>query len=271
MMSSNECIRVIVVGAAGRVGREVVRTIIAQDDMQLVGAVDQVQNGKDAGSIAGLEPIGIAISGDLDGVLKNARPHVFVDFTNPLSIMNNITAAARYGISGVIGTTGLTQDNLEEIRRMAANSGANFVVAPNFALGAILMMRFAQAAASYFPHVEIIELHHDQKMDTPSGTAIKTAEMIAEGRRSAPPVIPQTMEKVKGSRGGEMEGVHIHSVRLPGLIAHQEVIFGGQGQTLTIRHDSLSRESFMPGVLLAVRQVLKRPGLTYGLEHLLDQ
>ncbi|HEX2952643.1 MAG TPA: 4-hydroxy-tetrahydrodipicolinate reductase [Bacillota bacterium] len=269
-MSPNEPIRVVVVGAVGRVGREVVRTIVAQEDMKLVGAVDQAMIGKDAGLVAGLEPLDLPISGDLDGVFKEVHPHVFVDFTTPLTIMSNITAAARHGISGVIGTTGLTTDNLEEIRRMAANGGTNFLVAPNFALGAILMMRFAKEAAAYLPNVEIIELHHDQKMDAPSGTAIKTAEMIAEGRRSAPPVLPQTIEKVKGSRGGEIDSIHIHSIRLPGLVAHQEVIFGGQGQTLSIRHDSMSRESFMPGVLLGIRKVLNRPGLTYGLEHFLD-
>lgn len=269
-MTGNEPIRVVIVGAAGRVGREVVRAVTEQEDMKLVGAIDQAFVGKDIGSLVGLDPLEVPVRNDLESVLQTTRPHVFVDFTTPLTIMGNIAAASRYGISGVIGTTGLTIENLEEIRGLAASSGANFIVAPNFALGAILMMRFAQQAAAYLPYVEIIELHHEQKMDAPSGTAIKTAEMITAGRRGAPPSIPQAIEKVKGSRGGEMDGIHIHSIRLPGLVAHQEVIFGGQGQTLSIRHDSLSRESFMPGVLLAVREVLYRPGLTYGLEHLMD-
>jgi len=235
-----------------------------------VAAVDQVQLGKDIGVLVGTDPLGVTVRSDLEQALKESKAQVMVDFSNPLAVMGNIQTAARCKVAGVVGTTGLTADNLQEIRTLAEKSGIGFLVAPNFAVGAILMMRFAKQAAAYLPHVEIIELHHDQKMDAPSGTALKTAEMIAEGRRSEAPATPTVMEKVKGSRGGEFAGIHVHSVRLPGLIAHQEVIFGGQGQTLTIRHDSMSRESFMPGVMLAVRRVLSLQGLVYGLEHILD-
>lgn len=263
-------IRVAVAGATGRMGREVVRTILGQSDMELVAAVDHVQLGKDIGNLAGTEPIGVAVRNDLEQALKETRAQVMVDFTNPLVVMGNIQVAAKCKVAGVVGTTGLTADNLREIQERAEKNGVGFLVAPNFALGAILMMRFAKQAAAYLPNVEIIELHHDQKMDAPSGTALKTVEMIVEGRRGDGLAVPTAMEKVKGSRGGEKDGIHLHSIRLPGLVAHQEVIFGGQGQTLTIRHDSLNRESFMPGVMLAVRRVLSLPGLTYGLEHILD-
>lgn len=269
-MSQTKRIRVAVAGATGRVGREVVKTVVDQPDMELVAAVDHVQLGKDIGALVGRDPIGIAVRSDLEQALTESKAQVVVDFTNPLVVMGNIQIAARCKVAGVVGTTGLTADNLREIQELAKESGAGFLVAPNFAVGAILMMRFAKQAAAYLPHVEIIELHHDQKMDAPSGTAQKTAELISEGRHAEAPSMPDAMEKIKGSRGGEMEGIRVHSVRLPGLVAHQEVIFGGQGQTLTIRHDSLSRESFMPGVLLAIREVLKRPGLTYGLEHILE-
>jgi 4-hydroxy-tetrahydrodipicolinate reductase len=268
-MSPVNQIRVAVVGASGRMGREVMKVVAAQEDMLLVAAVDKSSANKDVGTLIGAEPTGVRIQEDLEAAFLGTKPHVYVDFTNPLSVMGNIAIAVKCGVSGVVGTTGLTSENLEGIEKKAIDSRTNFLVAPNFALGAILMMRFAQQAAAYFPQVEIIELHHDQKLDAPSGTSIKTAEMIKEGRKSLPPSLPTTIEKVKGARGGEMDQIHIHSVRLPGFVAHQEVVFGGQGQTLTIRHDSLNRESFMPGVLMAIRAVLDRPGLTYGLEHLL--
>lgn len=269
-MVNDETLRIAVMGAAGRVGREVVRTVASQEDMRLVAAVDQNLVGKDIGTVVGMDPLGILVRDDLEGAFKETDPHIYVDFSNPLSVMGNITKAAAHQVAGVIGTTGLTRENLAEIETMAREQDVNFLVAPNFALGALLMMRFAQMAAAYFPQVEIIELHHDQKMDAPSGTAIKTAEMIREGWREIPPARPAAIEKVKGARGSEMHQIHIHSIRLQGLVAHQEVIFGGQGQTLTIRHDSIHRDSFMPGVLLAIRRILQHPGLTYGLEHFLD-
>ncbi|HBE79580.1 MAG TPA: 4-hydroxy-tetrahydrodipicolinate reductase [Firmicutes bacterium] len=261
-------IRVLVSGASGRMGREVSKTILNDEELQLVGAVDKMNIGKDIGNLVGLEPVNIFLQEDLAAGLKSCKPQVMVDFTTPATAMPNIRVALTSGTNVVVGTTGLTPDNLTEINGLCTKYQVNALVAPNFAVGALLMMRFAATAAKYFPQVEIIELHHDQKLDAPSGTSIKTAEMILAGReQSSPAAIGE--EKIKGVRGGEMGGIHLHSIRLPGLIAHQEVIFGGQGQTLTIRHDSMSRESFMPGVVLAVKTVSQRPGFTYGLEHYL--
>lgn len=263
-------IRVLVNGAYGRMGREVVKAVVAQEDLELVGAVDKVGGGQDIGQICGLGVLGLTVETDLTVVLGNTAPAVMVDFTTPLTVMDNIKAALEAGVAVVVGTTGLTEENLDEINDLAARSERGVIVAPNFALGAVLMMRFAKEAARYFPDVEIIELHHDRKIDAPSGTALKTAEMIAAGRVAEPGSKPAPLEKINGARGGEYLGTKIHSVRLPGLIAHQEVIFGNQGQTLTIRHDSLDRSSFMPGVILAVRKAQEIKGLVYGLDALID-
>lgn len=265
-----EQIKVLVSGAYGRMGREVVKAVCGQPDMELVGATDKAGIGKDACRAAGVEKTGVIISSDLSETISKTKPQVMVDFTTPLAVMENIRLAAEAGVAGVIGTTGLTKENLEEIASLAAKAGRAFLIAPNFAIGAILMMRFAGEAAKFFTDVEIIELHHDKKIDAPSGTALKTVEAINTGRASRqPPAKPSPLEKIKGARGGELCGVHIHSVRLPGLVAHQEVIFGGMGQTLTIRHDSLDRSSFMPGVLLAIRKVVNEEGLFNGLEAFL--
>lgn len=263
-------IKVLVSGASGRMGREVCKAVLKESELQLVGAVDKMNIGKDVGSLIGSEPLNVFIQGELIAGLNSCKPQVVVDFTAPATVMNNIRTTLAAGIHVVVGTTGLTPENLQEMNELCTQFKVNALVAPNFAVGALLMMQFAATAAKYFPQVEIIELHHDQKLDAPSGTSIKTAEMILAGREKQ---VPSTIgeEKIKGVRGGEMGGIHLHSVRLPGLIAHQEVIFGGEGQTLTIRHDSMSRESFMPGVILAAKLVCERPGLTYGLEHYLFQ
>ncbi len=262
--------RVLVSGAYGRMGREVVKAVVTQDDMVLVGAVDKIGVESDIGKVCGLDKLGVNIEKDLLATLKRTKPDVMVDFTTPLVIMENIRIAAEAKVAGVIGTTGLTGENLEEVNELALQSGKAFLVAPNFAIGAVLMMRFAREAARYFPDVEIIELHHDRKIDAPSGTALKTAEMIAAGRVMEPLVKPAPLEKIDGARGGEYLGTKIHSLRLPGLIAHQEIIFGNQGQTLTIRHDSLERTSFMPGVLMAIRKLRTLKGFFYGLESIMD-
>jgi 4-hydroxy-tetrahydrodipicolinate reductase len=263
-----EKIKVLVSGACGKMGQEVIKAVLKDGDLTLVSAVDIRNSGKDIGSLLGIESLGVPVRGDLGEALSLDKPQVMVDFTTPMTVMKNIQVALQAKIHVVVGTTGLSPGNIQEITGWCTSYGANVLVAPNFAIGALLMMRFAAEAAQYFPQVEIIELHHDQKLDAPSGTSIKTAEMILNGRgESAKESIGE--EKIKGVRGGEMGGIHLHSIRLPGLIAHQEVIFGGQGQTLTIRHDSLSRESFMPGVVLAVKQISERRGLTYGLDELL--
>lgn len=261
-------IRVAVAGAAGRMGREVVKSVLVQEDMILAAAVDHAEVGRDAGELAGAARAGVAVSSDLAGALAAAKPDVMVDFTRPETVLENLRAGLAAGAAVVVGTTGVNAGALTEISDLAASCGGKVFIAPNFALGAVLMMHFSAVAARFFPRCEIIELHHDAKLDAPSGTAVKTAEMILAARPEGAPA-RQGEEKMAGARGAVKEGVHLHSVRLPGLVAHQEVLFGLEGQLLTLRHDSFDRSSFMPGVMLAIREVLGRPGVTYGLEKLL--
>jgi len=217
-------IKVLVNGANGKMGRETVTAVLKEADLELVGQAD--------------------IGDNLAEIIVETNANVVIDFTRPDSAMKNVKTILESKVHAVVGTTGLTDKNLEEIKKLCANNKVNCIVAPNFAVGAVLMMKFAQEAVKYMPKVEIIELHHDKKLDKPSGTAIKTAKLMGKE-------------------------VPIHSVRLPGFVAHQEVIFGGLGQTLTIRHDTISRESFMPGVVMAIRKVSRVKGLVYGLENLL--
>ena len=262
--------RIVVTGAYGRMGREVLRAIWGAEDKILVGAVDAQGEGTDAGHLIGVGEVGVIIKKDMVSVLKETSPDVMVDFTGPRSVFENAKTCLGQGVRPVIGTTGLSAGEINEIIGISERAGVGGLIAPNFAIGAILMMKFAREAARFLPHVEIIELHHDQKQDAPSGTAIKTAELISAARGDFRQGLASEMEKIPGARGGEFDGgIRIHSVRLPGLVAHQEVIFGGLGQTLTIRHDSISRESFMPGVLLAIAKVMKLERVVYGLENLL--
>lgn len=261
-------IKVAVAGAAGRMGRASIRAIAAQPDMTVTAALGRATAvGKDAGSVAGVSPLGVAVTDDLETALSAAD--VLVDFSPGAAAAEHARAAVPVGVSPVIGGTGLSTRDLNDLSGLCEARGVGAVVAPNFAVGAVLMMEFARQAAPLFPHVEIIELHHDRKRDAPSGTAVKTAAVIAAARGEAPPATVKEEEIVAGARGGRADGVPVHSVRLPGLVAHQEVIFGGPGQTLTIRHDSINEESFMPGLLLAIRRVRSLPGLVYGLEKLL--
>ena len=268
-------IKVLINGAAGKMGREVVKAVCRESDLELVGAVDVVEVGVDAGALVGIKPVKVEISKDLDKTIKSTKPDVVVDFTHPNITMNNIRTILGNKVHAVVGTTGIGENDLKEIKKLCAENKVNCLVAPNFAVGAVLMMKFAKEAAKVMPNAEIIELHHDQKADSPSGTAIKTAEMMLEerskyGKQEAGSGKGQKeIEKIDGARGGNMDGIHIHSVRLPGFVAHQEVIFGGLGQTLTIRHDSISRESFMPGVIMSIRKIKNLQGLTYGLEGIL--
>lgn len=261
-------IKVLVSGCCGKMGCEVVKAVLKDSELKLVAAVDKSNVGKDIGTTVGSESLGVVIMSDLQEAIMVTKPDVMIDFTTPMTVFENVITAVKAGVHAVVGTTGISQDNLAKLTELSKEYKANVLIAPNFAIGALLMMRFSEMAAKFFPNVEIIELHHDQKLDAPSGTSIKTAEMILAARGEVTSN-PNEEEKIKGVRGGEMGGIHLHSIRLPGLIAHQEVIFGGEGQTLTIRHDSLSRESFMPGVVLAAKKIIFRPGLTYGLEHLL--
>ncbi|QDR80555.1 4-hydroxy-tetrahydrodipicolinate reductase [Sporomusa termitida] len=261
-------IRVMVCGAYGKMGREVLRAVYQDEHLRLVGAVDIHSDFADAGELMGAGKTGVTVGKDLATVISETNPQVMVDFTNPQSVMNNIRVAIKHGVCPVVGTTGLAAADLDEARRLCAAAKVNAIIAPNFAIGAILMMKLSQQAAKYLPHVEIIERHHDQKLDAPSGTALKTAELITKVRGELRQGHPAEIEKLTGARGGDLAGIRLHSVRLPGYVAHQEVIFGGLGQTLTIRHDSISRESFMPGVILACKKVLTVDGLTYGLEDI---
>lgn len=264
-------IRVLVTGAYGRMGREVVKTIWNAGDMELVGAVDGQGEGVDVGSLIDAGKVGILVEKDLKEVLVRTRPDVAVDFTGPQSVYRNALTILEHRVRPVVGTTGMSSEQIKEIIERSEKFGVGGLIAPNFAIGALLMIRFAAEAVRHFPHVEIIELHHDQKLDAPSGTAIKTAEAIVEQRGDEfHQGLATEIEKLTGARGGEFTGgIRIHSVRLPGLVAHQEVIFGGLGQTLTIRHDSITRESFMPGVLLGIRKAMQLEKVVYGLDKLL--
>lgn len=252
-------------GAAGKMGRAISLGLLQDKQVELVGAVDLVHAGEDYGKILGTDPLNWPLTDNLRQTLIATQAEVMVDFTRPDTVLANAITAVEQKVSPIIGTTGLDAAAITRLEQACEHHQVSAFMAPNFALGAVLMMLFAQQAARYFPQAEIIELHHDQKLDAPSGTALRTAAMIVEGRE-------QLVENVPGggpARGMLQQGVVMHSVRLPGMVAHQEVIFGGIGQTLTIRHDSLSRESFIPGVLLAVKQVRQLKGVVVGLENLL--
>jgi len=251
-------------------GREVLKAIHKDDQLTIIGAVDIRSDFADVGDLIGVGKIGVTVGNDLQTVINETKPQVMVDFTSPAAVMNNIRIAINNGVCPVVGTTGLTEQDIEEVRTLVAKTKVNAIIAPNFSIGAVLLMRLAQEAAKYLPHVEIIEMHHDKKLDAPSGTALRTAQLIAEQRGILRQGHPDEKEKLTGVRGGELAGIRLHSVRLPGLVAHQEVIFGGLGQILSIRHDSISRESFMPGVILACKRVLTIDGFVYGLEHLIN-
>ncbi|MBW4606468.1 MAG: 4-hydroxy-tetrahydrodipicolinate reductase [Hassallia sp. WJT32-NPBG1] len=270
-------IPVVVIGAAGKMGREVVKAVASAPDMILVGAIDTTpeHQDKDAGELAGLsEPLEVPITNQLESMLAFAaqekQPGVMIDFTHPDSVYDNIRSAIAYGIRPVVGTTGLSPQRIQDIADFAEKASTGCLIIPNFSIGMVLLQQAAVTASQYFDHVEIIELHHNQKADAPSGTAIQTAQMLGEmGKIFNPPIVEET-EKLKGARGSIAdEGIRIHSVRLPGLIAHQEVIFGAAGQIYTLRHDTSDRACYMPGVLLAIRKVLQLKSLVYGLEKIL--
>jgi 4-hydroxy-tetrahydrodipicolinate reductase len=251
-------------------GQAVVKAVWQDEGLVLAGAVDVAANNEDVGEAAGLGKIGVQVQKDLLAAIKQTKPDVLVDFTVPKSVMGNIKTALENGVSPVVGTTGLSAADLEVVKKLCQEKQKSALIAPNFAIGAILMLKLSQEVAKYMPQVEIIELHHDQKLDAPSGTAARTAELIRAVRGDLRQGHPDEFEKIPGARGGDVGGIKIHSIRLPGYVAHQEVIFGGLGQTLSIRHDSISRESFMPGVVLACKKILQAEGLIYGLENMMD-
>lgn len=253
-------------GALGRVGREVVKAVGSEPDMQLVGAVE-LEVTEDSLPLPDKKGA-VPFSSNLDYILTSCQPDVLVDFTTAQASMAAVRTATNRGVNLVIGTTGLTADELGEIERLAVAHQVGAVVAPNFTIGGVIMIHLAKIAAKYFDCAEIIELHHNQKADSPSGTALATAKAMAAARGKPFRLSPQ-QRKSYDSRGKQVEDIAIHSVRLPGLMAHQEVLLGGQGQTLSIRHDTINRECYMPGVILAIREVVNRQGLIYGLDTLL--
>lgn len=277
-MSQNQ-IPVIVNGATGKMGREIVKAVAKEPDLILMGAIarsPEVQ-GQDAGEIAGLsEPLEVPITNQLEPMLgyvageRQMLPGVMVDVTHPDVVYDNVRSAIAYGIRPVVGTTGLSPGQLQDLGNFAEKASTGCLVIPNFSIGMVLLQQAAVAASKYFDHVEIIELHHNQKADAPSGTAVQTAQMLAEMGKTYNIQQVEETEKITGARGGlAEEGIRIHSIRLPGLIAHQEVIFGAPGQIYTLRHDTSDRTCYMPGVILAIRQVQKLKSLVYGLEKIL--
>jgi len=260
-------IRVLVVGASGRMGREVVRAVAQAEDMTVAAAVDRCRAGEDAGRVAGIGPLGVVISESLSDVIAKSSPDAVVDFTLPTAVLGNVRTAVRAGVACVVGTTGLTEKDVSELKGLCEERKQSVLIVPNFAIGAVLMMQFTAQAARHFEAAEIVELHHAGKADAPSGTALRTAQLMA--RSAGSKFTGKDSSDGRSSRGQAEGAIHIHSVRLPGLVAHQEVIFGSLGETLTIRHDSTSRECFMPGVLLAIRRVRGIKGLAVGLEQVL--
>ena len=242
--------RVGVLGAKGKVGATMVQAVEAAEDLRFTAGVD---------------------AGDPLSLFTDSQTEVVIDFTHPDVVMDNLKFLIDNGIHAVVGTTGFTDERLGQVKAwLAGKPDVAVLIAPNFAIGAVLSMHFAKQAARFFESAEVIELHHPQKADAPSGTAARTARLIAEARKGLPPNPDATSTGIEGARGADVDGIPVHSVRLAGLVAHQEVLFGTEGETLTIRHDSLDRTSFVPGVLLAVRTVREHPGLTVGLEPLLD-
>jgi 4-hydroxy-tetrahydrodipicolinate reductase len=264
-----EPIRVLVSGAWGQMGRITVATVLATPDLVLAGAVDPGGQGHAVSEIDPQAPAEMQIGRQLSATIEATHPHVMVDFTTPVVVKGNLETALKAGVACVVGTTGLAETDLKMLDHMARRRGTPCFIAPNFSLGANLMMQFSAQAATRYDHAEIIELHHERKQDAPSGTALRTAELIAQARQRPMDSPPTTLMRLPGARGGEQDGIHIHAVRLPGYVANQEVLFGGPGEVLRIEHITTGRECFMPGVLLAIRKVRELEGLVVGLENLM--
>ena len=260
-------IKVVIHGVLGRVGQEVLRAVCSDAELQAVGAVDIKAKGKRLALPGGAADI--PLSDDIDSILSSTKPEVMVDFTLYQAAMPAIRIAAKHKVNMAIGTTGFSQQDIDEIDKLCRANKIGAVVASNFAIGAILMIHMAKIAAKYFDYVEIIEKHHEKKADAPSGTALSTAKAMIEARGKGFIKPPLEKETLAGTRGGLVDGISIHSVRLPGYMANQDVIFGALGQTLKISHETISREAFMPGVLMAIKHVNENKGLTVGLENLL--
>ncbi|MBU8879078.1 4-hydroxy-tetrahydrodipicolinate reductase [Bacillus sp. FJAT-29790] len=265
-----EKVNIVIAGPRGRMGREAVQLVHSLENYHLIAVVDHKNGGGLLSDSEGFHGLDIPVFTDMSECFQKTKTDVLIDLTTPEFGMLHTKTALEYGVRPVVGTTGFSKEDLKELELLCEEKRLGCIIAPNFALGAVLMMKFAQLTGKYFHDVEIIELHHDQKLDAPSGTAVKTAEMIAEVRHEKAQGHPDEKETIAGARGANYDGMHIHSVRLPGLIAHQQVMFGSEGQTLTIRHDSYNRASFMSGVKLAVDTVMKIDSLVYGLEKIIE-
>jgi 4-hydroxy-tetrahydrodipicolinate reductase len=264
-----EPIKVVVYGASGRVGQEVIKGVADDPGLKLAGAVDLTAASFNTAteSLLSIPGGSVPFSTNLDSILHLCHPNVVVDFSNAKATMSAVRSCAEHQVNLVIGTTGLSENDMAEMEKLAKTHKIGIVMAPNFALGAVLMVHLAKIAGKFMDNAEIIELHHDKKLDAPSGTSLSTAKAMSEAR-GKPFLQPAVADDV-ASRGLTVDGISIHSVRLPGLMAHQEVILGASGQTLRIRHDTINRECYVPGVVLAIKEVVKRQGLIYGLDSLL--
>ncbi|RKQ37644.1 4-hydroxy-tetrahydrodipicolinate reductase [Oceanobacillus halophilus] len=263
-------INIIVAGPRGKMGYEAIKMINKEENFRLVACLDRKNNGKTLKEVDGLPDLDVPIYENAEECFQAVdSADVLVELTIPEVGYLHTKTAIQHNIRPVVGTTGFNSEQLEELDELLTSKNIGGIIAPNFAIGAVLMMKFSQMAAKYLPDVEIIEKHHDNKLDAPSGTAVKTAEMIRETREPKSQGHPNETETITGARGAELDGMRIHSLRLPGLVAHQEVIFGGPGQTLSIKHDSLNRASFMDGVRFSIERVFEIDGLVYGLEQLL--
>lgn len=263
-------IRVGIVGANGKMGKEIVKAVLNAEDTELVSAVDIFNEGTDIGLYVTGKECGVKIDTDLEKSLEMANPDVVIDFTQPASIYEHVCLYMKKKVKSVIGTTGLTETQIEEIKRLSKENNTGCLIAPNFSTGAVLLMMFAKQAAKYFDNAEIIELHHNQKKDAPSGTAIKTAQMMAESNKKFTLGNCPEKELISGARGAVTDSnIHIHSVRLPGYIASQEVIFGSAGQLFKFKHDTMDRACYMSGIILAVRHVAEHNDFVYGLDNIM--
>ena len=262
-------IKILVNGASGRMGRAMASKILLENDMEIVAAVDVKGAGADIGISTGNPATGVLVEDNLEAAIKRTNPEVMLDFTNPQAVMKNIRTALSNGVACVVGTTGLSESDLKEADDLARANKTPIFVASNFAISAVLMMRFAAEAVKYMPNFEIVETHDSHKLDAPSGTAMTTAKMMCANREVFSQESPNSFELLPGCRGGDYQGARIHSIRVPGVISLQDCIFGAPGQLLTIRAESTNAECFYPGVAMALRKVLEFEGLTFGLDKLL--
>lgn len=263
-------VRVLITGATGKMGLETVKAVLADKELELVGALGKANFiGQDIGNLAGSKEIGIKVKNNFSEVIRETSPDIVVDLTNAEAGYKIIMNCLAEGIDCISGSTGFSQLQLDEIKRLTIEKNLTVMIIPNFSIGAVLMMKFSEQAGRYFNNVEILEMHHEKKKDSPSGTAIKTAEMIMKNSSEFNNNLPDTVENIDGCRGGKVGNINIHSIRMPGFVASQEVIFGGIGQLLKIRHETINREAFMPGIIFAIKKSMEIKGYTYGLESLL--